>query len=120
MTRDEFETLLGSLAAQYTEACGTEMAALVVEGETERTLKSNESRLLWHAYDAGLISGKNAEQRKAQASEVLFGSDHHRHCITLHAAAVIARKEATMTRVGIEYEIKLWRAWLASQGGDAS
>ena len=115
MNQDEFETLLASLAAQYADACQAEMEALANEGSTERLRDSNETAVLFIAYQAGRVSGKNPEQRKVQVEFALSEGAHQDYVINA-ALATLARKRATMFRVGIENESKLWRAWLASQG----
>lgn len=117
MNQDEFETLLASLASQYAEACQDELVALDSEGSMERLRDNNEMAVLFTAYQAGRISGKNAEQRKAQAGFALEEGGQQDYVIKA-ALATLARKRATMVRVGIENEWKTWRAWLTSQGGN--
>lgn len=118
MNREEFETLLGSLAAQYADACCEEIEALAAEVDSTRAAKENETCTLGDAYGLGKITGRNAELRKTQLQQALLQAEQHQQLISLRDIAVLARKRASMVRVGIEYEMKLWRSWLASQGGD--
>jgi len=119
VNRDEFETLLGSLAAQYTDACAEELAAIHAEIDRNRQVSDNETWTLYAAYDASLISGKNAEMRKVQCDKTLLSAQGHQQRISDASAAALEHKAATMRRIGIENEIKLWHSWLVSQGGDS-
>lgn len=117
MPRDEIETLIAQLAAQYQTACEEEIEALRDEVVNQHAFDDLEARLLLHAYETGAISGKNAEIRKAQSADALQRSQTYVEDRDNLAGLVIARKAATMYRVGVENEWKTWRAWLYSQGG---
>jgi len=117
MTQDEFETVLSSLASQYTDACADEVAAMEAEVKAERHATGFRVRLLSDAYAIGVISGKNAEQRDLQSAQYLLDATEYQvDCVTADSAQ-ISRKAAMMRRVGVENEWKMWRAWLAGQGG---
>lgn len=118
MNRDDFETLLGSVAAQYEEAYTREIEALRHENRAEYDVLASRVSLLTAAYDAGEIGGRNAEIRSLQKDGVLLASGVHAALVGLHSRLVTVRKAATAERIGIEHEIKLWRAWLASQRSD--
>ena len=118
MSRDEFETLLGSLAAQYTDACAEELAALERETNDQRVLDASEACETNAAYNSGLVSGTNKELRELQVKMALLNDPPHQERVSYANAAILARKAATMRRIGIENEIQLWRSWLASQGGN--
>lgn len=117
MNQDEFETLLASLASQYAEACEQEIEALTVEAAKERAVSMQKTLMLSEAYGLGKITGKNAELRKVQRDNWLLQSVDHQTSVQTRDVAILARKWATMVRIGIENEWKTWRAWLVSQGG---
>jgi 3-methyladenine DNA glycosylase Mpg len=119
MTRDEFETLLGSLSAQYAEASAEEVGALEIESVTKRELDWTEARIVNEAYENGAIYGKNPETRAVQTTSLLQDHPIYRSMVSALEDATTARKLAAATRIGIEYEIKLWRAWLAGRASDA-
>ena len=115
MTRDDIETLIAQLAAQYQTACEAELEAIKDEMTAQRLFSAAETEALSVAYDAGRITGKNAELRKVQCNEALLVSGHYNTRLSEHELAELERKAATMARIGIENEWKTWRAWLASQ-----
>ena len=117
MNQDEFETILASLASQYAEACQDEIASLRQENRAEHDVLVSKVTILANAYAAGDISGKNKEMRDLQTDAALLASGEHAAMVGLHSGLVTVRKRATAVRVGVEHEMKLWRAWLASQGG---
>ena len=118
MTQDEFEVVVSSLMAQYADVCTDEIAALKAEAKAEQQASGLKTRLLSDAYAIGSINGKNAEQRALQCDEYLLDATAYQADRLIADAAQITRKAASMRRIGVENEIKLWRAWLAGQGGN--
>jgi len=118
MTLEDFMDQLAALASRYKDACAEELVALSEETQTEHLVAASENGVLVHAYEAGFISGKNAEQRKLQSDEILLKAPGYQMHLSQHNVVVLARKAATMRRIGVENEWKMWRAWLAGQGGN--
>jgi len=115
MTLDEFMSQLAALSTQYTDACAEELAAM--EAETQAAYRDVDAELeaMAAAHASGEINGKNAELRKLQTQAALRVRPDYTLAVAQHEVAVLARKAATMRRVGIEHEIKLWRAWLGGR-----
>ena len=120
MIQDEFETVLSMMAAQYADACAEEIIALEDEAKNKRHIDNLKTRLQMFAHDSGTISGRNKEMRDLQATSVLEQSETYQQDHRYFDQTVSIRKAATMKRIGIENEWKMWRAWLASQGGTCS
>ena len=74
MNRDDFETLLGSVAAQYEEAYTREIEALRHENRAEYDVLASRVSLLTAAYDAGEIGGRNVQLTRSPTSWVSANS----------------------------------------------
>ena len=108
---------LTSLALDYKTALLGEQESKFDVAEAQNNLEREKSLALSVALSDGQITGKNAETRKIQESNVLEQCERYRDTV---AAALLAEKTSAYTTVERQYFdalIGLTKAWLYSQSG---
>lgn len=122
---NEQTTLIPRVPSSRIADFGTELAAaLLVEYQAkadvvtaEVDLKKAEAKAVSAAQEEGLISGGNADTRKAQRATVLAESSACEHMRGMVVFEKDKAKDAEIERIRVKEIIEMTKAWLYGQSG---
>ena len=98
--------------------------AIILEGEAKEYVgqcvynsKAAEAQVVAEGYASGSITGKNAETRARQETQLLYESTAYQDARKVLGEAEVARTKASAHVAASKEFIKLLTAWMYSQGG---